>query len=796
MGISRRAVLALVFSALSSASLGFVALGCASESASLIVEARTGLVPGPEFASVETDVLRIEDGSSEVLVRSATAIARHGQPFVSGRRVAELEGIGSGTYVVRVSLIRPDGRTVLVRRSTAVVLEAGRRRVVRVVLDRGCVTVECPTAGGSPALSECLGGRCVDPRCEPPDPTHCGELFCNTDADCPGGPSCAEARCLDGVCELVEREEGDAACPDGTWCSVEAGVCRPLGSGADAGADGSLQCGTLCSGAPGSCEVGYWDCSTGTPVCQSFLRRPAGTTCEGGVCDARGECVSCPAGAPCREGCREGTVDCSAGSVRCTTGPASIEGAACEPDAVRFADLDDADSPFSCDAGGACSRRQGVSFVPDPVELRESDAPTWVTARATAPVRGGLSTTVRIEPGASRAGLVSADLPVRSIVVTIVDGANEARFAARALDDGVPGGPVPFTIRADTVTSPDPRFDGIELPILAGTVYDACAPGTDDCDGSFANGCEALLDTDTNCGVCGRACLGAVPSGVDRCTGGRCEVTCDVGTSDCNADLVDGCETPLGTSTDCARCGEVCTFPNASGACVAGPSCGLGTCTTGFSDCNTVLEDGCELVPGGSCTPIGQPCRTGTLSCNTSRGRPACTAGALLPSGTTCGAGGTCDAAGNCLCPAGTPANTPCDVDSICNGGTPNRCVRNAFWEAPGCSATPTGNSLCVSRGFLRATSAYGYSWSECGGPNASIGAVDNCLEYDASRARCVRWTPGTACNGVSLGAVRFGVALREYGGPPDHVFRITDFWGRGCPGWAPGYSIRVVCEL
>jgi hypothetical protein len=125
-----------------------------------------------------------------------------------------------------------------------------------------------------------------------------------------------------------------------------------------------------------------------------------------------------------------------------------------------------------------------------------------------------------------------------------------------------------------------------------------------------------------------------------------------------------------------------------------------------------------------------------------------------------------------------------------------NRCVRNAFWENPGCAATPTGNSLCVARGFARARSAYGYSWSECGGPNAALAAgVDNCLELDATRARCIDWVPGTACNGVSLGATRFGVALREYGGTPEHVFRITDFWGRGCPGWNPGYSIRTVCE-
>jgi hypothetical protein len=57
---------------------------------------------------------------------------------------------------------------------------------------------------------------------------------------------------------------------------------------------------------------------------------------------------------------------------------------------------------------------------------------------------------------------------------------------------------------------------------LPNTVCDdggcACAPGFDNCDGTFSNGCEANLSSDpANCGACGNACSGGA------CVAGACQ---------------------------------------------------------------------------------------------------------------------------------------------------------------------------------------------------------------------------------------------------------------------------------
>lgn len=56
-------------------------------------------------------------------------------------------------------------------------------------------------------------------------------------------------------------------------------------------------------------------------------------------------------------------------------------------------------------------------------------------------------------------------------------------------------------------------------PICAGgaCAVGQCAPGYGDCDGSAADGCEAPLDTSSNCGVCGHVCVGGQSCGGSAC---------------------------------------------------------------------------------------------------------------------------------------------------------------------------------------------------------------------------------------------------------------------------------------
>lgn len=115
----------------------------------------------------------------------------------------------------------------------------------------------------------------------------------------------------------------------------------------------------------------------------------------------------------------------------------------------------------------------------------------------------------------------------------------------------------------------------------------ACDDG-DPC--TEADGCDGF-------GLCAgmpKQCVGG------ECVMGSCTVAeCDPGTADCNEDPADGCETLLGTGSDCGGCNDSCTAgPNASGSC-QGSSCGF-SCTPGFGNCDEDWSNGCEIPLGAN----------------------------------------------------------------------------------------------------------------------------------------------------------------------------------------------------
>lgn len=262
----------------------------------LDVDIVTGLAPGPEFNRVVIDVLRETNGAARSVERAET-VAFHEQSFARGRRVARFPGVPKGDYLVRVTLMRPQGQK-LVEQNLRFRLDGDL--AVRLYLDRECVGVECPNPGGSAALIACLAGACVDPQCDPTKPdTHsfCGGLeFCEANTDCSVAASCATAFCSSGIC-VTETTAG--ACEADEWCNPVAteNACQPVpestlandgGIGADLGV-----CGTICLIDGNPCTTGYFDCSGGSPVCTGFVFTPSGSSCgEGLACDGRGECVS------------------------------------------------------------------------------------------------------------------------------------------------------------------------------------------------------------------------------------------------------------------------------------------------------------------------------------------------------------------------------------------------------------------------------------------------------------------------------------------------------------------------
>ena len=114
------------------------------------------------------------------------------------------------------------------------------------------------------------------------------------------------------------------------------------------------------------------------------------------------------------------------------------------------------------------------------------------------------------------------------------------------------------------------------------------------------------------------------------CRGPGCEVVCERGFSDCDADPRNGCETELGTMENCGGCGDACTVRHGIGVCSAAErlahdvvrpphgdhtiltqGCALVACEPGFMNCNGWLSDGCEtatLVDPYSCGGCGNLC--------------------------------------------------------------------------------------------------------------------------------------------------------------------------------------------
>ena len=179
--------------------------------------------------------------------------------------------------------------------------------------------------------------------------------------------------------------------------------------------------------------------------------------------------------------------------------------------------------------------------------------------------------------------------------------------------------------------------------ISGSCVITACDDNFENCDNSGTNGCEADLTRPDTCGGCSIRCAsdmlcsttGEIPRCVDGCDDGedicsmmcvvldtnadhcggcgvvcpdyengtrtcvdrRCGGECDVGFVDCNDDDSDGCEIDITSDVNnCNGCDMRCTpGDNVRTAACDVSTCVVGTCETGFADCNSSDGDGCEI---------------------------------------------------------------------------------------------------------------------------------------------------------------------------------------------------------
>ena len=112
---------------------------CGGDDGALLVDLRTELVPGVDFAEVETRI-----GTRAPVLTTATA----GQSFAAGRRVAEASDLANGTYEVVVLLYTPTG-SVLASRRTNITVDG--TTALLVTITRGCLGLEGCTWSGADA---------------------------------------------------------------------------------------------------------------------------------------------------------------------------------------------------------------------------------------------------------------------------------------------------------------------------------------------------------------------------------------------------------------------------------------------------------------------------------------------------------------------------------------------------------------------------------------------------------------------------------------------------------------------
>jgi hypothetical protein len=163
----------------------------------------------------------------------------------------------------------------------------------------------------------------------------------------------------------------------------------------------------------------------------------------------------------------------------------------------------------------------------------------------------------------------------------------------------------------------------------------SCPGGTTACGG----GCVDTSSDEANCGACGTICGAG-----EACMAGACVSFCASGEVYCT----DRCVDTSSDAANCAGCGLACVRIHATAACVS-RSCRVGSCDSGFADCDGNDANGCERAV--SCAS-GSSC---TTSCGTTGSR-ACSAAcspSCGPPAESCNAkdddcDGSCDELGGC----------------------------------------------------------------------------------------------------------------------------------------------------
>jgi len=205
---------------------------------------------------------------------------------------------------------------------------------------------------------------------------------------------------------------------------------------------------------------------------------------------------------------------------------------------------------------------------------------------------------------------------------------------------------------------------------------ESCDSLWDDCDGTDSNGCEQSLETLGDCGSCDTACSRAHATA--SCAGGSCHIdSCDSLWDNCDGTDSNGCEQSLETLSDCGSCNNPCSRTHATASCEGG-SCHIDSCDFGFDNCDATDSNGCETTLGtttdchhcdDSCGPTtDKACIPGNpIHCGCNDGADCAATGEYCSPTTLCAA---CTVAAHCGDECTDCAGQSYDKACINDGGT------------------------------------------------------------------------------------------------------------------------------
>jgi hypothetical protein len=475
--------------------------------------------------------------------------------------------------------------------------------------------------GGDTAAPACPQGqeRCGD-LCTPvqSDPTHCGS--CGTNCTTLANVDPGLAVCVGGRCDLTHAcRSGFADCDHDTANGCEADLTAPTHCG---------RCDVTCSGDTSMCAMtatgdgGHeYACSNG---CTSLTPTRCGKTCVQTDSDPL-HCGSCTGACTMRP---NGTVACTAGAcaTTCNAGfhlcgtsclsndsPDSC-GAACTPCAAPPANAIATCTGSIC--GSVCSMGfhrcdtrcvSNMSATSCGASCGACDVPA--NGRATC---DGTTCGVVCNAGFHLCGtecVSNTDLNTCGTSCMPCSGAPNGTASCDGFSCGVTCSSGFHACSGSCLSSSDvgscgtrcavcpPGATGTVPVCTAGVCGTACVDGYHRC----GDGCL----TATSLAGCGMSCSPCqVPANATAtCDGTACGYTCRAGFADCDGVATNGCESDLSQSTTCGGCGTNCLAPGPHTVSTCDVSSGVRSCgvrcESGWTDCDSNLANGCEVI--GAC---------------------------------------------------------------------------------------------------------------------------------------------------------------------------------------------------